>query len=314
MTAKRKLLISTTSFGEYDHKPIELLRSSNIDYILNPYRRTLTTNELITLLERTELLIAGTEKITEEVFRKCKSLKMISRCGVGLDSIDLGSAKKFGVHVACTSDAPVLSVAELTLGLMINLFRFVHQADRSIRSNRWEKYMGNLLTGKTVGILGYGRIGQKLSELLVPFETKLLLFDIETNKTAGKSGKLGNFVSLENLLSQSDIVSIHLPLTERTRHLIGKEELFLMKPSSFLVNTARGGIINEEALFEALSTRKIKGAAIDVYEKEPYNGKLQELDNVILTAHMGSYTKETRANMEYQAVQNIVQFIQNNSD
>ena len=165
--------------------------------------------------------------------------------------------------------------------------------------------ISNLLSGKTIGIIGLGRIGKKLVEFLQPFNIKILSYEINPDKVFVENYKI-DVVTMENLLSNSDIVTIHVPLSEETYHLIGKRELEMMKKDAIIINCARGGILDENSLYEALTDEKIAGAAIDSFEDEPNIGKLKELDNIILTPHIGTYTIETRKHMEIEAANNLI--------
>ena len=189
-----KLLISTSRFGAEDAEALRRLKEAGVEYILNPFHRRLTTVELIDLLAGVEYLIAGVEAITEEVFKKNPQLKLIVRCGTGMDNVDLQSARKYGVAVESTPEAPVLSVAELTMGLILNVLRSISQSDWAVRSGSWPKPMGNLLTGKTVGILGLGRIGRKVVELLKPFSVDILGYDVVQDEEFADRHKI-KFVS-----------------------------------------------------------------------------------------------------------------------
>ena len=304
---KNKLLISTSTFGLIDPTPLEKISQAGFDCILNPYKQTLSTQQLIELLDGVSGLIAGTEKITEEVFKARPHLKIISRCGAGIDNIDLQAAKKYGIAIASTPEAPILSVAELTLGLMLNVMRSLGLSDRLIRAGKWEKRMGSLLSGKTIGIIGFGQVGEVLARLLQPFHVKIKAYDVKPRTDTARS-LLVEYVDLNELLKISDVVTIHLPLNSETKDLINAKTLALMKKEAILVNTSRGEIIDEEALYNALKSERITGAALDVFTQEPYAGKLRELNNVVLTSHIGSYTAEARVKMENLAVENVLKF------
>ncbi len=304
---KNRLLISTSTFGLIDPAPLERISQAGFDCVLNPYKQTLSTQQLIELLDGVSGLIAGTEKITEEVFKARPHLRIISRCGAGIDNIDLQAAQKYGVAIASTPEAPILSVAELTLGLMLNLMRSLSLSDRLIRAGRWEKRMGSLLSGKTVGIIGFGQVGEVLARLLQPFHVKIKAYDVKPKTDIARS-LLVEYVDLNELLKISDVVTIHLPLNPETKNLINAKTLALMKKEAILVNTSRGEIIDEEALYYALKSERITGSALDVFTQEPYMGKLRELNNVVLTSHIGSYTAEARVKMENLAVENVLKF------
>ena len=301
-----KILISGSSFGKVDGCAIETLKKAGFRVVLNPYDRKPTEDELIELLGQDVIgLIAGTEKLTERVLQNAKSLKVISRYGIGLDNIDLEAAKRRGIIVCNTPDAPTQAVAELTLALILNVYRKIGEVDRILRSGKWNPILGRLLLGKTLGIIGLGRIGKALVKLVQPFELKIVAHEpYPDNEFVSSYGV--ELVSLEKVLSEGDIISLHAPLTEETYHLIGREELALMKTDAIVVNTARGSLIDEEALIDVLEEGSIGGVALDVFEEEPYHGKLKNFDNVILTPHIGTYAKETRIKMEREAVENLL--------
>jgi len=267
--------------------------------VLNPYGRKVSVDELIALAQDAEGLIAGTEPITEKVLLKLPKLKVISRCGAGIENINLEVANRLGVKLFNTPNAPTVSVAELTIGLMLNLLRKINVMDADVKCGGWNKLMGNLLAKKNIGIIGFGRIGKKVADLLSAFECRMVYYDpyIKDRVTNYKS------VGLSELLKCSDIVCIHAATQER---LLGKKELSLMKQGSFLVNVSRGEVIDEKALYVSLKNGHLSGAALDVFEKEPYNGPLKKMNNVILTPHIGSYSKEARITMEREAVDNLL--------
>jgi len=300
-----KILISSRSFGETSSKPIEVLKNAGFDVTLNAYKKKLNEAELIKLIDDAVGLIAGTEQITEEVLAHAKSLKVISRYGVGMDNIDLDATKKRGIEVYNTPNAPAKAVAELTLSLILNLLRRIPESSNSMKKGMWQPQMGHSLYGKTIGIIGLGRIGKELVKLVQPFNVNIFAYEKypDDDFIASHNIRLG---SLEEVLSQSDVVSIHLPLMEETRNIIGAKELSLMKHNSILINTARGGLVDEDALISVLKEGTIAGAALDAFENEPYTGELLNLNNVLLTPHIGTYTKETRMIMEMETVENLI--------
>jgi len=192
-------------------------------------------------------------------------------------------------------------VAELTLGMILTLLRRIHISDASIRQGKWERPMGGLLHEKTVGIIGCGRIGSYLAKLLSAFGCRVLGCDL-----VGQEGKYYEPVNLDEILLQADVVTLQLSYSEKNHYIINAERLQAMKPGALLINTARGGLVDEEALYEALKRGHLGGAALDCFESEPYSGLLKELDNVLLTAHIGSYAQEGRQLMEQQAVENLL--------
>ena len=245
-------------------------------------------------------LIAGLEPLTKNVLQAAKSLKVIARVGTGLDSVDLVAAKELEIIVLNTPDAPTKAVAELTIAHILGLLRHLSQADRQIRNGIWKGLMGSLLETKTVGIVGFGRICKRVATLLSAFGASVLISDAQV-----KSGDFQN-VGLDELCTRSDIVSLHLPYSEATHHIIDEKRINLMKKGSFIVNISRGGLVDEAMLLVALKSGHLAGAALDCFEQEPYEGELRNLENVQITAHMGSYARETRDLMEQEASRLLV--------
>lgn len=297
------ILITTSSFGKYDTSLLRILSKNRLSYQINPYGRKLTESEVCELIQEHQPygMIAGVEPLTRNVLNQAKNLKVISRAGIGMDSVDMEAAKELRIVVTNTPDAPTIPVAELTLGMILCLLRRIHITDTSIRNGEWTRPMGNLLHGKTIGLIGCGRIGTCLANLLVPFGCKILGYDpfcsIEKDFT---------LVDLDTLLAQSDIVSLHLPYSVENRHLINAIRIRSMKKGAYLVNTARGGLVDENALYDALNSGHLAGTALDCFEQEPYTGPLKDLENVLLTGHIGSYAQEGRIMMERQAVDNLL--------
>jgi len=305
-----KVFVSTHPFGATSPLPMKLVQENGIELRVNEHGRKITTEELAQDIQDAEVLIAGTEKITEEVLKNAPNLKLISRVGIGLDGIDFELCKKYGIKVAYTPDAPTMAVAELCVGMILDLARKISQTNVDIKQGIWHRHMGMLLYGKTVGIFGMGRIGKSLVHLLSSFNVKFLVHDIEPDLAFGKLYNV-TFISKEDVLKNSDIVSINLPLKNDTKDYITLQDLKLMKPHSFIINSARGGIINEDDLYTALKESIISGAAVDVFEIEPYKGKLIELDNCLLTCHMGASTIDSRTDMEVQAIEEAIRYKNN---
>lgn len=303
-----KVFVSTQPFSTVSEVPMKLLLDNGISVKVNQYERSMTSTELAQEIGNSDALIAGIEKVTEEVFQKAPNLKLISRVGVGLDGIDFDLCRKYGVRVAYTPDAPTLGVAELCVGMILDLNRKLTSANNNLKNGIWDKHMGNLIYGKTVGIIGMGRIGKSLVHLLSGFNVNVLAHDIMPDIAFGKLNKI-KYVSKDELLKQSDIISIHTPLTKETIDLITSKELKMMKPNAILINTARGGIVSERDLYLALQEKIIAAAALDVFDEEPYRGELVKLDNCLLTSHMGAATIENRLDMELQATQEVIRLL-----
>ena len=300
----KKIAITTSSFGKCGPYPLEFLKRNAIDVILNKEGRTLRSQEILKLLKGCLGVIAGTEIYNKEILEKLEGLEVISRCGGGTDNIDLDVCKARGIKVFNTPDGSTRAVAELTIGLILDLLRNISMMDREIRKGTWQKRMGGLFAEKEVGIVGLGRIGKEVARLSSALGAKVFYWDsFKTEPDFSYASKK----EFKNLLSHCDVISLHLPLTSETKDLIGEEELSLMKKSALLINCSRGGMVDEDALYAALKNGRLAGAAIDVFETEPYQGPLRELDSVILTPHIGSYAKEARLKMESMAVDNLIQ-------
>lgn len=304
----RKVAVTLTSFSECDATPLFLLNQRGFEVVCNTLARELDKNETSQFCHGCVGIVAGTEVYDRDVLNRLPGLKVISRCGVGMDNIDLDVARKLGITIFNTPDAPTLAVAELTVGLILALLRRISLIDRQMHAGLWNKRMGRQLSGKEVGIVGFGRIGRKVAQLL-----KMLGADVSYFDPFVKGDEISAFtkVELKELLEKSDLITLHLSYSKENRHLIGKQEFSLMKQGACLVNCSRGGVVDEQALYSALKENKLAGAAIDVFEKEPYHGPLKELDNVILTPHIGSFAEEARVKMEIQAVENLIKGLDN---
>ena len=308
---QNKVLITTVPFGQYDNYPIKLLEANNIKYEINPLGRRLNADELAEIISDYSILIAGTEPITKDVLNNAPKLKLISRVGIGLDNVNLLVAKQNSIIVSYTPDAPAPAVGELTIGLMLSTLRHIHLSNMKVHQELWQRYSGLRLSGLTVGIIGVGRIGTKVINHLQGFGCKkILVNDIAEDVILPDFENL-KFSEKEKIYREADIISLHLPLTPDTLNLITKDEISRMKSNTILINTSRGGIINEQDLADALKSNKIYAAAVDTFVDEPYSGKLIGLDNCLLTAHMGSMTVDCRASMEIQATEEVVRYVNN---
>jgi len=304
----KKVLITTSSYGKEDPSVIGLLNEGGYEVVLNPFGRKLTEEEVLELLRKVEpvAMIAGVEPLTAGVLGCAAGLKVISRCGIGLDNIDLDAARQKGIAVLNTPDAPTQAVAELTVGLMLAALRKIIEVDAGIRAGNWRRPIGKLLGEQTVGIVGCGRIGSMVAQLLKTFGSELIGYDPFI-----KEHPKITLVSLDKLLSQADIVSLHIPYNQSVHHLLNKQLINNMKNGAVLINTSRGGIIDEEALYDAVIEGRLAGACLDTFEREPYTGPLARLSQVILTPHVGSYAKEARVKMEREAAFNLLSAMKN---
>lgn len=268
------------------------------DLVTNPHGRRLTEDEAAALLDDGVVgLIAGTEPLTDQVLGRANALRAIARVGTGLDNVDLAAAARRGIDVVSTPDAPVDAVAELTVGLILDALRSIAPADRAVRRGEWPRLQGRLLRSRTVGVVGAGRIGREVARLLAALGARVLVHDPVVDEVPPATEQ----VDLEQLIVASDVVTLHLPLTDATRHVVDAHWLSRMRPGSILVNVARGGLVDEAALADALATGHLAAAALDTFEREPYVGPLTAMDQVVLTSHLGSSTVETRDRMEREA-------------
>ena len=289
--------------------PLDLLENAGIEFLINPYNKKITEDQLADIVTDFDVIIAGTEPITEKVMKCASNLKLISRVGIGLDSVDLLAAQKRGIKVSYTPDAPAPAVAELTLGIMLSLLRSLHVSNAQMHQGQWYRHFGRRLKEVTVGIIGVGRIGTRVLRLMKGFGTsKILVNDIMPDRELDTEFKL-EWTSKENIYKKADIISLHIPLTCLTKNLIRKEDLLKMRPDAVLINTSRGGIINEVDLYEVLKSGHLSGAAIDVFEREPYEGPLREVERCLLTAHMGSMSVDCRTRMEIESTEEAIRFL-----
>jgi D-3-phosphoglycerate dehydrogenase len=305
-----KILTSPSSMGEISPKPFDLLRENGYEVINNPFGRKLTEDEVIDLAKDCIGIVAGVEPLTKKVMEALPQLRCISRVGVGMDNVDLEYAESKNIAVVNTPDGPTRSVAELTLAMTLSMLRRIPQADATMKSGQWKKQTGNLILDKTVGIIGLGRIGRLVAELFRGIGNPVIGFDPYVDSRWAKE-KGVTVKSFEEVISQADILTLHIPANKDKTPVIGEKEIAQMKEGAFLVNLSRGGVVDEKALYESLKNGKLTGAAVDVFTQEPYNGQLCELDNIILTPHIGSYAKEGKSQMETDAVNNLIHVLKN---
>ncbi|AIY86165.1 MULTISPECIES: phosphoglycerate dehydrogenase [unclassified Thermotoga] len=303
----KKVLIVTRTFGKYSQKPVEFLKKEGFEII-----RSDTIDPDI--LKEVDALIVGTHPVTAEMIEN-SSLKVIAKHGVGVDNIDLEAATKKGIPVTITAGANSLSVAELTIAFIFALSRgLVWAHNKLFLERKWEGTVGQEVSGKTLGVVGFGSIGREVVKKAVCLGMNVLVYDPYVSKDSVRLLEATPVDDLDQLLKESDFISLHVPLNESTKNMIGERELSLMKKSAFLINTSRGGLIDEEALVKALKEGIIAGAALDVFSEEPPNpnSPLFECPNLITTAHIGAHTKEAILRMNMMAAQSVVEFFKGN--
>jgi len=303
-----KILVTPTSFGPSSKSgPKDRLLAFTDEVVYNPLARPLTEDELIPLIQGCDGYLAGLDFITVKALERADKLRAISRYGIGCDRVDLEAAGKRGIWVTNTPGANSDAVADLTLGLMLAVARAIPLLDKSVKQGEWVRRTGIELGGKTLGILGFGAIGKKVAMRASGFGMRVNAFDPFMDEAyAEKTGV--TVVTLEQALAGSDFISLHLPLNESTRNIISGEAIDMMKPGAIVVNTSRGGLIDEHELYKALDSGRLGGAAMDVYEKEPpdLNDPLYLLPNVVTTPHTGAHTVEATLNMAEMAVDNLI--------
>lgn len=297
--------VTTSTFGKAGSKPIDYLKNKGIPFKTNPYGRRLTEEEVVEVLSGADAVIAGTEPLTEKVLTQLPDLKIISRCGTGMNNVDLEAAKKLGIKVFNTPTIHVDGVAELALTATLASLRKIVRNDRTVRTGEWKKSMGRSLYDKNVGIIGLGKVGRRFCELLLPFTTNLFFYDPFLDEKTSETDGVKR-LTLDQLFERSDIISLHVPYTKENHHMINAENLSLAKKDVTIINTSRGGLINEDDLYMFLRDHPEAGAHLDVFEDEPYDGQLKDLENVTLSPHVGTSTKETREEMELEASKNLV--------
>lgn len=311
--AKYKVLVTARSFGTADTKALELLEANGcevckLDAANGPIREQLKRE-----LPEADAVIAGLEEYDRELISLGKRLKVISRYGVGYDTVDLQAASDYKVAVTITPGANSDSVADLAIALMLDCARNIDVMDSGIKAGNQVRPTGMEMWEKTLGIIGAGRIGKGVAKRCLGFNMKILCYDQYVDEAFARECG-AKYVELPALLAESDFITIHSPLTPQTRSMISTEEFKQMKKDAILVNTARGGIVDEEALYEALQSGQIRGAALDATVSEPpYESPLCSLKNCILTPHAGAATKEASSRMSLMAARNVLDVLEKGS-
>lgn len=303
------VLSTTSSFGEESSDVIQMLEEKGLKFVPNPFQRTLTEDDAVDLIREHQpvALLAGTGPLKEKALKAAQPhLKVVSRIGVGVDNVDLELAAKLGIKVFRTPESVTQPVVELTVGLILDLSRKISMHDRLIRSGTWKKSIGQLVSGKVLGICGCGRIGKGVALIMKALGCDVQAYDPYPDRRWHEEHGIRLVSDIPTLFTTSDLVSIHAEYSPDLKAFVNEALLSQCKPALLLVNTARGSMVDEEALARALRERRVAGAALDVLEKESCTGALSELDNIILTPHIGSYTRESRVRMETEAVTNLI--------
>ena len=309
-----KILVTPTSFSKDKRsQALDMLEEFADEIIFNPYGRPLTAPEMILLLDNVDGIIAGLDYITEEVINNAsKTLKVISRYGVGYERIDIEAASKKGIVVTNTPGVNAESVADLALSLMLSIARGIPTLNSQVKNGEWPRFSGAELYKKTVGILGLGAIGKGVAMRAKGFSMKVLAYDPYIDRAYAEANDI-EVCDFEEIISNSDFISLHLPLNEKTKNIINADTILKMKKGAVIINTARGGLIDEDAAYQGLQSGKLGGLGLDAFEKEPpENSPLFELDNVVVTPHTGAHTAEAVCNMGIMSVQNLIDVLSGN--
>jgi len=306
-----KILVTPTSFKKpQNDKAREILESFADEIIYNPYGRPLESSEVKEMLAGCDGYIAGLDYIDEQAIKSADKLKIISRYGAGLDRVNLDSAKVKGITVTNTPGTNAVAVCELAFGLILSLARNIPKLNKAVQEGKWPRNNGIELKGKTISILGLGAIGKNLAERSKAFGMKVNAYDPYINKEYAKSKGIKE-CTFEEAIRTGDFISLHMPLMDSTKYCINEKAINMMKDGAFLINTARGGLIDENAAYDALIKGKLAGIALDAYEKEPVvDSPLVNLENVISTPHTGAHTNEAISSMGMMAVENLIAVLQ----
>ena len=296
-----RVAIGPSSFAAEDTTPLKMLESAGVEVVPNPFERRLTEEEIIAHLDGVDGLIAGLEPLNRRVLSSAPRLKAIARVGIGMDNVDLEAAKELGIKVSNTPDEPAKAVAEMTVAALLALCRRVLPANAALHQGHWQKSIGLGLAGTRVLLVGYGRIGRLVGELLRAFRPEILVADPFLDENSLNAGE--RYVSLDDGLREADVISLH---ASGTKLLLGTSEFGTMRDGVILLNSARAELVDKTAFIEALESGKVSSAWCDVFWQEPYQGPLLDFDQVLLTPHMSTYTRQCRFSMEVAAVENFL--------
>jgi D-3-phosphoglycerate dehydrogenase len=307
-----RILVTSTSYGKNDPRLKTELEAQVGEVIYNPTGKPLTSADLAKVLHGIDGYIAGLDGIDANALQVADRLKVIARYGVGVDNVDLATARAKGIVVTNTPGANSVSVAELAIGLMLALARQIPEAVEAVHQGKWPRYAGLSLEGKTIGILGLGAIGKQLARRLVGFDCRILAYDPFADITFASDNHV-ELAALDKVVEEADFISLHLPLLPETRGMVNDTFLSKMKKGSFLINTSRGEVVDEGALLRTLQSGHLKGAGLDAFTVEPPDPKnpLLALPQVIATPHLGAQTDGATSNMGWLAMRDCLAVLRN---
>lgn len=294
----KKVLVTATNYSTYCSAAKALLEENGVEVIENPYGRPMTRDELLTVVGDIDGVVVGVDTWNEEIFAHAPMLRAMARFGVGVDNIDLAAAKAYGIQVTNAKGMNSNPVAELTVGLILSTLRNVPAFNASIREGKWDRFMGRDLAGMTVGLLGFGDIAQRVAKKLSGFDVSICAYDLYPNLEKARELNV-EMVSMEEALHRADVVCMHLPSLPATHHIMDARTFGMMKDGSYFINTARGALVDETALAQALRSGKLTAAAIDVFDQEPVrrDNPLFALPNLFATPHTAAETYDTYHNV-----------------
>lgn len=307
----KKILVTPRSFGKHSQQPLSMLRESGLELVMNPHGRIMSKAEMKELIADVDGVIVGVDPLDREVLASAGNLRAISKYGVGTDNIDLEYAIEKGIAVAVTTGANTEAVADYTFALMLAAARKVPFIDRECRNGKWTAAATVDIYGKTLGLLGLGAIGRAVARRATGFNMQIIAYDIHRDEAFAEQYGVRYCDTMEEVLKESDVLSLHLPLNAHTAKSIDTRAIALMKPTAVIVNAARGGLIDEQALLEALKENRIWGAGIDVFEQEPPdNPELLRLDNLVIGSHCAASTYNSVDNMGMMASRHLIELLE----
>ena len=311
---KYRVLVTPTTFGLYDKRLRQELEAAVGEVIYNERGRPLASSELQELLPGCDGFIAGLDRVDSTALESADRLKVIARYGVGVDNVDLETAARKKITVTNTPHANAVSVAELTIGLLLSLARSIPEAAESVREGKWPRLHGRVLESKVIGLIGFGSVGRAVAQRLQPWQLTLLAFDPFGDKAVAQSSDV-RLVEMEELIREADFVSLHAPLLAGTRRMVDADFLSRMKRGACLINTARGELVDQDALLSALDSGQVGGAALDVYEHEPppADSPLRRHPRLIATPHCGAHTDGAADGMGRQSLQDCIAVLRGES-